>query len=139
GPRRGADRQAHPGDDGHGRRDRPRRPDVRARPHVLTHPRWRSLTTRARVGAVGRVRRVVGGHEVATTLLDLARRGDREPPVVVLVHGVGVSSRYLVRLARALSGDAVVVAPDLVGFGASPRADEPLTIGEHADVLGGLL
>lgn len=88
---------------------------------------------------MGPVRRVVGGHEVAATLLDRARRGDREPPVVVLVHGVGVSSRYLVRLARALSGDAVVVAPDLVGFGASPRADEPLTIGEHADALGGLL
>lgn len=64
---------------------------------------------------------------------------DEHRPFVVLVHGVGVSSRYFARLRRELGGDVDVLAPDLVGFGRTPRAAEPLTITEHADSLAGLL
>src|SRR5687767_14905256 len=40
---------------------------------------------------------------------------DRLP--VVLVHGLGVSSRYMVPIARHLAPDFRVFAPDLQGFG----------------------
>jgi pimeloyl-ACP methyl ester carboxylesterase len=46
--------------------------------------------------------------------------GDRVP--VVLLHGLGLSSRYLVPLGRRLAAlGHDVVAPDLPGFGRSPR------------------
>src|SRR4051812_29858976 len=40
-------------------------------------------------------------------------------PPVVLVHGLVISSRYMVPLARALAPDFPVYAPDLPGFGES--------------------
>ncbi len=40
-------------------------------------------------------------------------------PLVVLVHGLVVSSRYMVPLARALAPHVRVLAPDLPGFGRS--------------------
>ncbi|MGY1604720.1 alpha/beta fold hydrolase [Geodermatophilus sp. SYSU D00815] len=46
--------------------------------------------------------------------------GDRTP--VVLLHGLGLSSRYLVPLGRRLAAlGHDVLAPDLPGFGRSPR------------------
>ena len=42
-------------------------------------------------------------------------------PPVVLVHGLGVSSRYMVPLALALAPSYRVFAPDLPGFGQSER------------------
>ncbi len=50
-----------------------------------------------------------------------------EAPAVVLVHGVGVSSRYMIPTLRRLSPFYRVYAPDLPGFG---RSDHP------PDVLG---
>ncbi|KGM11207.1 alpha/beta fold hydrolase [Cellulomonas bogoriensis] len=62
------------------------------------------------------------------------------PAAAVLVHGIGVSRRYFTPLGVSLArAGATVVAPDLPGFGASPRRAEPLTVPEHADVLAGLL
>lgn len=46
----------------------------------------------------------------------------REPgPVVVLVHGIGMSSRYLARLHDALVPHAAVASIDLPGFGGQPK------------------
>jgi 2-hydroxy-6-oxonona-2,4-dienedioate hydrolase len=45
-----------------------------------------------------------------------------ERPPVVLVHGYGMSSRYMAPLAEALACDFQVYAPDLPGFG---RSDGP--------------
>lgn len=67
------------------------------------------------------------------------RRWGQGAPEVVLVHGIGVSHRYLVPLARELADGASVVAPDLPGFGLSPRSDRPLTIEQHAEVLAAVL
>jgi pimeloyl-ACP methyl ester carboxylesterase len=39
---------------------------------------------------------------------------------LVLVAGLGVSSRYWVRLGRRLAGERTVIAPDLPGFGRTP-------------------
>lgn len=57
-------------------------------------------------------------------------------PPIVLVHGLGVSSRYMVPTAERLSAEHCVYAPDLPGFGRSPLPPRPRTIVEHAHTLG---
>lgn len=58
---------------------------------------------------------------------DLAFRVTTEPatgparPAVVLVHGIGMSSRYLARLHDALLPHADVLSMDLPGFGGLPK------------------
>jgi pimeloyl-ACP methyl ester carboxylesterase len=54
----------------------------------------------------------------------------------VLVHGLGVSSRYMVPTAEILSTTHRVFAPDLPGFGRSASPRQPYTIVEHARTLG---
>ncbi len=49
-------------------------------------------------------------------------------PCVVLVHGLGVSSRYFVPLMRSLSADFAVIAPDLGGVGRSEAPNAVATI-----------
>jgi 2-hydroxy-6-oxonona-2,4-dienedioate hydrolase len=53
--------------------------------------------------------------------------GPAEGPDVVLLHGLGVSSRYMLPLARELAPHFRVHAPDLPGFGHSdpPSSDPP--------------
>ena len=57
-------------------------------------------------------------------------------PTVVLLHGI-VSSRYLVPTARQLAASCRVVAPDMPGFGRTPRFGDPLTISQMADLMAG--
>jgi pimeloyl-ACP methyl ester carboxylesterase len=42
-------------------------------------------------------------------------------PPFVLVHGIGVSSRYFERLARELSQHSAVIAVEMPGFGSAPK------------------
>ena len=63
--------------------------------------------------------------------------GAGEP--VLLLHGLGVSGRYFVPLARLLARHRHVIVPDLPGWGRSERPPRPLGIGGAADVLGELL
>lgn len=58
---------------------------------------------------------------------------------VVLVHGVGSSSAYFRRLVAVLARTRPVVALDLPGFGRSTTPRRPLTVAEHAQVVGALL
>ena len=58
---------------------------------------------------------------------------DRLP--VVLVHGYGVSSRYMVPIARRLAAERPVYAPDLPGHGRSEDPGRTLTVPELAGVL----
>jgi 2-hydroxy-6-oxonona-2,4-dienedioate hydrolase len=51
----------------------------------------------------------------------------KQNPPVVLVHGMGISSSYMVRLAEELSRDTKVYAPDLPGYGRS-GANEILSL-----------
>ncbi|WP_300011630.1 alpha/beta hydrolase [Pseudonocardia sp.] len=47
---------------------------------------------------------------------------------VLLVPGLGSSSRYLEPLGVELAADRLVVAPDLPGTGRTPRAEDPLSL-----------
>ena len=58
---------------------------------------------------------------------------DRLP--VVLVHGLGMSSRYMAPTAQRLASDFRVFAPDLPGFGDSGKPDHILSVPELADAL----
>jgi 2-hydroxy-6-oxonona-2,4-dienedioate hydrolase len=63
---------------------------------------------------------------------DLAPPG---APAVVLVHGVGVSSRYMVPTGERLAPHYRVYAPDLPGFGRSDKPPHLLDIPGLADAL----
>ena len=68
---------------------------------------------------------MVGGQRMHT------RVGDRpagDAPTVVLVHGLSISSRYMVSLARHLVPEIRVLAPDLPGFGLSDKPPAVLDI-----------
>jgi 2-hydroxy-6-oxonona-2,4-dienedioate hydrolase len=58
-----------------------------------------------------------------------------EGPPVVLVHGLGVSGRYLLPTARELAREFRVVVPDLPGFGLSTRPPRPLRLAELSAVV----
>jgi 2-hydroxy-6-oxonona-2,4-dienedioate hydrolase len=57
-------------------------------------------------------------------------------PVVVLVHGIGVSSRYFLPTAGRLAERCTVYAPDLPGFGLSAPLDVRPTVRRLADAFG---
>lgn len=63
-----------------------------------------------------------------------AGRGAAHPPIV-LVHGIGVSSRYMIPTAERLASTYRVFAPDLPGFGLSDKPRAALTIPQLADSL----
>src|SRR6266496_2493094 len=54
---------------------------------------------------------------------------------IVMVHGVGVSHRYLMPTAELLSAFCRVWVPDLPGFGLSSKPEHVLTLVELSDAL----
>lgn len=60
-------------------------------------------------------------------------------PAVVLVHGIGVSHRYLRRLHRVLAESVDTYSIDLPGFGATPRPDHTLPVADHASYILGAM
>ncbi|HYH36165.1 MAG TPA: alpha/beta hydrolase [Candidatus Saccharimonadales bacterium] len=54
---------------------------------------------------------------------------------VILVHGIGVSSRYMLPLAEELAKDSTVYAIDLPGFGKSEKPPESPGLDTLADCL----
>jgi pimeloyl-ACP methyl ester carboxylesterase len=58
-----------------------------------------------------------------------------DAPAIVLVHGLGVASTYMVPTAIRLAPEYRVYAPDLPGFGQSDKPPEALDIPELADAL----
>ena len=76
----------------------------------------------------------IGGRPIhARASLDA---GARDAPPVVLVHGLLVSSRYMVPLARRLAPDFHVYVPDLPGWGRSFKPRRTLNVPELAEALG---
>lgn len=70
----------------------------------------------------------VGGRDVHV------RVGGEGPPIV-LVHGIGVSSRYFFPLGEELAADRAVFAPDLPGSGRSDSPPRALGIGGLSGAL----
>lgn len=64
---------------------------------------------------------------------------DVEGPDFVLVHGLGVSSRYFEWLAEELSDAGTVWLVDLPGYGESPKPGRDVSLADHARVLGAAL
>lgn len=63
----------------------------------------------------------------------VADRNTGQRPPVVLVHGLGMSSRYMVPTLRWMGRDFDVYAPDQPGFGLSAKPSRPLDILELAE------
>ncbi len=79
------------------------------------------------------VRTAVGG--MLMYAVEMGEQTDTGPAVFVLVHGLGLSSCYMLPTARLLSVIGKVYAPDLPGFGRSGKPSRILTISELADSL----
>ena len=95
--------------------------------------RTRGKQSRPRSGSLeSRWTKVQGLPMHARVSVDAVRSG---APAVVLVHGLGVSSRYMVPTARLLAPEYRVYAPDLPGFGKSAKPPHVLNIAELTDAL----
>ena len=95
---------------------------------------------RERMGAGERRRHGLTSRRLSVaglTLHALVSSGAGPPKngAVVLVHGLGMSSRYMVPLAERLTQSFWVCAPDLPGFGLSSKPRHALTVAELADAL----
>lgn len=77
--------------------------------------------------------RKVAGFRLHARVAPRAHSGDRAP--VVLVHGFGMSSRYMVPIGRLLSATREVHAPDLPGHGRSEKPRRALDVEELSEVL----
>ncbi|MFC4905393.1 alpha/beta fold hydrolase [Kocuria oceani] len=93
------------------------------------------------VASTGRVRRhpllrrrrvVVGPHTV-----DVRGTFDPARPPVVLVHGIGMSGAYFLRLADELAVTRDVYALDLPGYGTTPKPRQPLSVAELGEAAAG--
>lgn len=103
---------------------------------ALVDTRARRRANRNRSPNLGRLAarrmRVDGRRMYARVSVDVVPN-DRLP--VILVHGLGMSSRYMIPLARHLAPHFKVYAPDLPGFGSSDKPRRTLTVRELADAL----
>lgn len=61
---------------------------------------------------------------------------DVEGPTFVLLHGIGMSHRYLRRLHRALAGSHPTISIDLPGFGGTEKPRRGLSVEDYAEVIG---
>lgn len=65
--------------------------------------------------------------------------GGPDARTYVLVHGIGVSSRYFRPLAAELARTGRVFLVDLPGYGSAPDPRRDVTLDDHAEVLAGFL
>lgn len=72
-------------------------------------------------------------------VVDEAPGADTDARVFVLVHGIGMSHRYLRRLHRELAKSSMVMSVDLPGFGGTPKPEIDLDVTAMADALASLI
>jgi hypothetical protein len=80
-----------------------------------------------------------GGRAHSGTLHARVVDGDGERDVVVLLHGLAASNLYWGGKYDQLASGGLLVAPDLLGFGSSPRPDVHYTPDDHADAVAATL
>jgi len=93
---------------------------------------FRERTRRFR-GTVFVTRREV--HEKYTVAVTRLPEGRTDGPAFVLVHGLGVSSRYFRPVATRLCRAGSVFLVDLPGYGSAPNPKTPISLEDHADVV----
>lgn len=93
-------------------------------------------TKRGRRVRVGVERVDIG--DLAFRVLSSTTPASREP-AVVLVHGIGVSHRYLSRLHDELAASRTVVSVDLPGFGGLPKPGRDVDVETMAGALAQVL
>ncbi len=112
-------------------------------PRIDARPFWRRddplghmvpTVVRTRTGHWLRVHYLPGPHGLPTPF-----GHNSADPDFVLVHGIGVSSRYFVPLAEELSRTGDVYLIDLPGFARLPRPRVPLTIAGFAAALDAIV
>ena len=69
----------------------------------------------------------------------ITTRPESPGPTFVLVHGIGVSHRYLARLHDHLSASGTVHSIDLPGFGGLPKPAKTPGVADMAAAMGDLL
>jgi pimeloyl-ACP methyl ester carboxylesterase len=103
------------------------------------------IPTRRRQGTPRRSKRPASAlAERWTTVegVDVFYRESPEPPdapVMMHLHGFGLSGRYLLPTAERLRNDFHTLVPDLPGFGRSGRPSEPLDVPEMAHAAAAFL
>jgi len=75
-------------------------------------------------------RKTIGGYEI-----DIRQAGPANGEAIMLVHGIGVSSRYFMPLAEELMAQYRVIIIDLPGYGETPDPAKTLSIIELAEVV----
>lgn len=79
-------------------------------------------------------------HENTTTgRAVIGRRFGRGTPELVLVHGIGVSTRYFGPTIDVLDARRAGISVDLPGFGRARNPEKSPSIDDHADALATLL
>jgi pimeloyl-ACP methyl ester carboxylesterase len=68
-----------------------------------------------------------------------SRRDSARRPAIVLVHGIGVSHRYLSRLHDVFAQERDVYSIDLPGFAGLPKPGRDVDVPSMADALGSLI
>src|SRR6478609_774976 len=74
-------------------------------------------------------------HEKYTMAVTRLPSGRTDGPAFVLVHGIGVSSRYFRPVAIRLAPAGSVFLVDLPGYGSAPTPKTPISLDDHADVV----
>lgn len=82
---------------------------------------------------LGSKRVAVNGHTIHYKASRDAQTSNK--PVIILIHGLVVSCRYLLPTARQLVQDYAVYVPDFPGYGWSSKPRHSLNMEELADVL----
>lgn len=77
-----------------------------------------------------------------TTIDDLrlyVRHDEGEGPVIVLLHGINSNAACWRTVIDTIGPEYRVIAPDLLGFGESPKPDIEYTADQHTAVLDATL
>lgn len=78
-------------------------------------------------------------HEKLTVAVTRLPERRADGPAFVLVHGLGVSSRYFRPVALRLADHGDVSLVDLPGYGAAPDPKTPVSLADHADTVAAFL